>query len=61
MPSNEEHAEHSFKRYGVRASDIHRWMDEPWKIYGEKHRWTRHKADFIPQMFIDKYGEELAS
>jgi hypothetical protein len=35
-------------------------MDEPSQLYGPSHRWTRHNAKFIPQRFIDKYGEELA-
>lgn len=43
------------------AEDIHSWMDEPCLLYGVSHRKVRH--DFnqkIPQIFIDKYGEELA-
>jgi len=59
MPSNEEHQEHTFQRYGIRAEDIHRWMDEPWVLYGQQHRWTRHDLKIIPKVFIDKYGEEL--
>ena len=60
MPINEMHSDYTFQMYGVKASDLHRWMDEPWEIHGKSHRQTRHNANFIPKKFIDKYGKELA-
>ena len=60
MPNNEVHSDHSYERYGNKASDLHRWMDEPYELYGVSHRWSRHNTSFIPQIFIDKYGKELA-
>lgn len=48
------------KLYGVRADDIHTWMDAPSAIYGSSHRWTRHDLGLVPKKFLDKYGEELA-
>ncbi len=60
MPTNEVHSRHTLRMYGVQASDIHRWMDEPWELHGKSHRQTRHTANFIPKCFIDKYGKKLA-
>lgn len=60
MPNREEHCRHSFEMYGVRAEDVHAWMDEPSKIYGPRHRHTRHDLKLIPMKFVEKYGEELA-
>jgi len=67
MPSNEEHSEDTFRRYGVRASDLHKWIDEPSELYGASHRWVRHNIrklrsdpNYIPKEFVEKYGEELA-
>ena len=61
MPSNDEHCRRTKKRYGVRGEDIHRWMDEPVKLYGSKHRKSRHTTDYIPLMFIEKYGRDLTT
>lgn len=61
MPNNEEHARHSYDRYGLHAEDLHRWMDEPHKLYGSSHRWVRHQNDDVknpPKWAIDKYGLE---
>lgn len=33
MPNNEEHCQHSLKRYGTRGNDIHTWIDEPSRMY----------------------------
>ncbi len=60
MPGHEAHCRHSFQLYGVRAEEIHSWMDEPSQIYGSSHRWTRHDLALIPQKFIKEYGLELA-
>ena len=60
MPNNEVHSDHSYERYRVKARDLHRWMDEPSELYGISHRWSRHDTSFIPQIFIDKYGKDLA-
>jgi len=35
-------------------------MDEPSRLYGPSHRWSRHDPKFIPWFAIEKYGEELA-
>lgn len=59
MPNHEEHCQHSLELYGVRADDVHTWMDEPSSLYGSSHRWTRHDLALIPRKFIDEYGEEL--
>ena len=60
MPNHEEHCRHTKKLYGVRADDVHTWMDAPSAIYGSSHRWTRHDLALVPKKFLDKYGEELA-
>jgi hypothetical protein len=61
MPGNEEHCVATLERYGVRAEEVHRWMDEPCRLYGVSHRKTRH--DFnqpIPDEFVRRYGEAMA-
>lgn len=60
MPNNEAHSDHSYERYRVKASDLHRWMDEPSELYGVNHRWSRHDTSFIPPLFLEKYGKELS-
>ena len=61
LPNGVKHSEHSLIMYGVDGYDIHSWMDEPSQIYGGGHRKFRHDPDIeIPQVFINKYGEELA-
>ena len=44
----------------MEGSDIHTWMDEPVKVYGSAHRVFRHISEWIPKVFFDKYGEDLA-
>lgn len=61
MPNNDEHSKHTYDIYGVRGEEIHKWMDEPSRLYGASHRKTRHDPDqSIPKIFVEKYGEELA-
>ncbi len=61
MTGNREHCSHTLELFGVTGKDIHRWMDAPAKEFGQGHRKTRHNADLeIPQVFIDRYGDELA-
>lgn len=59
MPSNEEHSESTFIKFGQRASDLHRWMDELWKTHGQRHRRYRHNLNQPPEWAIDLYGREL--
>lgn len=59
MPQKWEHVKSTERLYGVSAEDIHSWMDEPWILYGEKHRKERHNLDFVPKIFVGKYGEKL--
>lgn len=61
MPNNEEHAQHSYQRYGLYAEDLHQWMDEPSRLYGPSHRWVRHQNNDVrnpPQIYVDEYGLE---
>ena len=60
MPGNEEHSNDTLKRLGVRASDLHEWMDEPSKLYGSSHRMYRHDPDCPPEWALMKYGLELS-
>src|SRR3990170_4160872 len=63
MPNNEEHCEHSLKRYGVRGDDIHKFLDEPCRTMGQNHREYRHDTKTIKlvgEVFGKKYGRELA-
>jgi len=60
MPNNEEHAQHSYQRYGYHARDLHQWMDEPAYTYRGSHRRFRHNPDHPPQWAIEKYGFETA-
>ncbi len=59
MPSNEEHSESTFINLGQRASDLHRWMDDPWKTHGQTHRRYRHNPSQPPEWAIRLYGREL--
>ena len=47
MPNLEEHSKHTFERYGVEGKEIHKWMDEPSRIYSTSHRQFRHDDDTI--------------
>lgn len=59
MPNNEEHSKSTYQKLGVWASDVHRWMDEPWKSYGRSHREIRHDPDAPPEWAVEKYGLAL--
>lgn len=61
MPSHKEHCKYTKETYGVEASDIHSWMDEPFIINGESYKEERHDPlQEIPEVFINKYGYYLA-
>ena len=61
MPNLRVHCLLTEQRYGVTGRDIHKWMDEPVKLYGPTHRIVRHnKYQELPQQFIEQYGAELA-
>jgi len=63
MPNREEHCQHSFERYGVRAEDIHAFLDEPSQLVGSEHREFRHDYEtvkLVGEMFGEKYGREIA-
>lgn len=61
MPNVTEHSESCYRKYGVSGEDIHHWMDETVTLAGSGHRSSRHSLkQKIPQLFIEKYGEDLA-
>jgi hypothetical protein len=61
MPSNEEHAQHTYRLYGIWAYDLHEWMDAPSTWYGPNHRVYRHNVNKPPPFSaIKKYGYEMA-
>lgn len=63
MPSLEEHCQHSLKMYGVRADDVHMWLDEPCRAYGPKHRQFRHDEETVGlcgEIFSKKYSKEFS-
>jgi len=61
MPSLREHCLLTEQRYGVTGMDIHKWMDEPVKLFGPTHRLVRHdKYQELPKQFIEAYGSDLA-
>jgi hypothetical protein len=63
MPNHEEHCQHSLRRYGERADDLHSWIDEPSKKWGQGHRQFRHDTETVKlagKIFGDRYGRELA-
>jgi len=63
MPCHEEHCQHSLKRYGIRADDIHTWIDQPSKKWQGSHRQFRHDTEAVTlagDVFGKKYGRELA-
>ncbi|MCJ7633013.1 hypothetical protein MUP77_11560, partial [Candidatus Bathyarchaeota archaeon] len=63
MPTYEEHCQHSLARYGVRGDDIHRYLDEPSRRFGQSHRQFRHDTETIKlvgKLFGSKYGKEMA-
>jgi hypothetical protein len=59
MPSNEEHSLSTLENHGQLARELHRWMDELWKIHGENHRRYRHNPDQPPEWAVDIWGREL--
>jgi len=58
MPNHQVHCMDSNNRYGYDFSEIHKWMDEPSKVAGSKHRVMRHDPFVTPQeaekIFWDK-------
>lgn len=61
MPNNEEHAQHTYKLYGIWAHDLHRWIDAPSKTHGQGHRRFRHSPHRPPPLSaIEKYGYSMA-
>ena len=60
MLDNEIHSNHTFMLYGVRGSDLHRWMDAPHIDLGPSLRKYRHNIEDLPFWAIDEYGLELA-
>ncbi len=63
MPSLEEHCKHTLKRFKVEGRDIHKWLDEPSRVYGGIHREFRHDEEtiiIIGKLFGDLYGVDIA-
>jgi hypothetical protein len=42
MPSHKIHCAISKKRTGNDFSELHHWIDEPYKTHGSDHRTVRH-------------------
>jgi len=48
---------HTKRLLGIKASDLHSWIDELHKSYGKDHRQFRHELNTkIPRWAIKKYG-----
>ncbi len=60
MPGNFEHSQHSLRMVGVEASDLHDWMDKPWRELGLDHRFLRHDPSMPPEFAVKRYGVETA-
>lgn len=63
VPSLEEHCRHTLERYGVTGEEIHKFMDELYKVLGREHRQFRHNIEnvkLVGELFGKKYGKELA-
>jgi hypothetical protein len=63
MPNCEEHSKYSLERYGKRAGDIHKFLDEPASVYGKNHREFRHDTETIKlvgKLFGQIYGKTEA-
>lgn len=60
MPGNLEHSQHSLKAVGVEASDLHEWMDRPWRELGPDHRFLRHDPSDPPEWAVRRYGLDTA-
>jgi hypothetical protein len=61
MPNNEEHCADSYRRYGYRFKEIHRWMDEPCTIVGKSHRKFRHDPNSTPKKAEQIFWNEVPS
>ncbi|MEM3714051.1 MAG: hypothetical protein QXF82_03790 [Nitrososphaeria archaeon] len=58
MPSRRIHEHLDMLLFGKRYGWLHRWMDEPWKTLGKKHRQLRHDPQKTPiQAFIFSGGD----
>ncbi len=55
-----EHSQHSLRMVGVEASDLHEWMDRPWRELGPDHRFLRHDPSMPPEWAVRRYGVETA-
>lgn len=61
MPCNKVHSQQSLDLYGVDCAELHKWMDEPWQLFGCSHRKVRHSpTQSIPEKLIEMYGAEIA-
>ena len=61
IPSNEEHAQHTYRLYGFYGRELHRWIDIPSRTHGGMHRRFRHNARKPPCFSsIAKYGYDMA-
>ncbi|MEM3629144.1 MAG: hypothetical protein QXQ94_09780 [Candidatus Bathyarchaeia archaeon] len=58
MPSRRIHEHLDMLLFGKRYSWLHRWMDEPWRSRGKKHRQLRHDPQKTPmQAFVLSSGD----
>jgi ribosomal protein S27AE len=57
MPNREEHCEESLRRYDKSFAELHKWMDEPSAILGQKHRKYRHDPNTTPIVARKLFGE----
>ena len=57
MPNHEEHCEESLRRYDKSFAELHKWMDEPSSILGQKHRKYRHDPNTTPIVARKLFGE----
>jgi len=48
MPKLDEHCKISEENSGANWKDLHKWIDEPQKKLGMKHRRERHDSSWIP-------------
>jgi hypothetical protein len=62
MPNLEEHCKHTLKRYGFEGREVHKWLDEPSRVYGGIHRGFRHDEKTVilaGKLFGKDYGEGI--
>jgi hypothetical protein len=57
MVSFKEHCRISEWRTGKRFEELHRWIDEPQKEMGKKHRQKRHSLSDIEEV-RKRWGDE---